>query len=254
MPNVSSIAQYSASSQKRFLAQRAFVQAHKSSVPSLVSRTAKQCGCSTANVYSVLRGNTFNAQIIEVLYTVTVAHLGVVDASVASAHQSSMEVMEAQNHITRINESWTIRRTAEVAVQDALRSRDNADRVHQINLANLRTFLHFNEGRLSDQLVLELTSLLTQSESPEDLSTMGEVKYQAKRESHIDPSKVDPRDLQAFNMMVASGLVDAGGNLTPTAEEELKQDTEVDPADPDPLAPGPHYNRKGEVIYVLGKD
>ena len=75
----SSLMNYSPSEQERFRTKLRFIREHRSKIGGLATSVADEIGCSAPNVYSVIKGNSFNGAIVNAAYAQVCRHMGILE-------------------------------------------------------------------------------------------------------------------------------------------------------------------------------
>jgi hypothetical protein len=242
MAGMSSLTSFSPAQQARFKQQREFVKTYQKGVPGLVQRVSAQCGCTVANVYSVLNGSTFNAEVIKSAYALVSAHLGHVNIEGAQGEPLGLEGLRRLAEARIAESEFKDAVTQFQASVDILKAQR---RVYLLSLSGIETWLTVYREELPDQVATEIAEYL-QTEASDPQMQVTPLSNSIVTRILGSEAAVDKASMDAVQRMIENGEIGPDGYPLPPALRTLQAWE-----DPDPEAPGQHYDEHGEKTYYL---
>lgn len=242
MARMSNLASFSAEAQARFKQQRDFVKTHQSSVPGLVQRVSTQCGCSVANVYSVLNGGTFNAEVINTAYSLVSAHFGHITLDEAQGQPAAVEGLRK---LTEVRISEGVFREAVASFQSAVGVLKAQRRIYSLSLSYLESYFKLYGEDLPDKVAVEITEYL-RNEAADPQMPVLPLSRALLNAAQMTEANMDPAAQAALQRMVENGEIGPDGYPLPPTMRTLREWR-----DGDPEAPGQHFDEQGEPTYFL---
>lgn len=242
MANISGLSKYPPEVQDRFRAQLAFIQERRSKMPTLVRKVADAHKCSLGNVYTVLSGHTFNAEIIRIAYALMVSELGL--GTLSTNTNVRYKDLKGHDFLQLMREAQADTIQAEVNARIGLQMLDATRRRYGTTIGTLESYYKFNFEQIPDELATIIQTELAEARHPDSFILNTSV---------VPNGTPSDTDIAAFQMMVASGVISEDGRPILSGQVDPEEDQEVDPADPDPMAAGNHYNKAGILLYTLGE-
>jgi hypothetical protein len=245
MPSQSSKYRLTPAARQNLETQLEFVNRNRADYPGMVREVAKEVGCTVPNVYSVLNGATFNADIIRCAYSQLCRLKGMVNlANVAYSTALSDQDGKA---MALVSQCQTLRSV----MQESLQKREELEREILRNMRDLQiaevsldTTISLYYRELTDEVMILAKECLVDRV---DIRKLPENAPFDTRGSEGIPPEV----LKAIAMAKENGDISQDGFLI--EEPILAGKFTPDGPQVDPLSPGRHVDVEGNE-YFLGKD
>lgn len=164
MPARSTLYNYTPEDQDKFRRQLRFINENREQCPGLSRSVAEEVGCTAPNVYSVLKGSTFNAAIVRAAYAQICRVMGILPSDIMPAEGNNHDKIMLQE----LEEAQAIHGSI---IQDLKTFRDVRNKLkrsyYDLDIRNhsIQRRLHHFVDDLSDMVATQAAGYLEETAS-----------------------------------------------------------------------------------------
>jgi hypothetical protein len=191
-----------------------FVNEHRHKIRGLARSVSEAVGCTSANVYSVWRGDTYNATIIRESYAQVCRYMGMLESEESLAPDSPLDD-KAVHYLTQVREGRHQLKQLLIDFRDLNNKIKRLTKDLRVQEGTMELFLRWNLEEIDDIIASEMREYLREVgfEHPTSMPTQA-----------VDTEDVSQAVLDAMAMLQASGEINADGFLS----EGIQEPEEVD--------------------------